>query len=152
MRNAGIESFQCLTAECSAGGICDGSADHQGKFLKVMIPKEFLGCVNGGLGIQGIKNGFNQQKVNSAFYQGFHLFVIGFCHLIKTDAPEAGVVYIRRKGQGLVHGANGTSHKGAACILAFRVVGPVFIDGISGTLDGCQVDFIRLVAHVVVGH
>ena len=152
MRNAGIESFQCLTAERSPGGICDGSADHQGKLLKVMVSEEFLGRVNGCLCIQGIKNGFDQQKVNTTFHQGFHLFVIGLCHLIKTDAPETRVVYIRRKGQGLVHGAYGASHKGSASILGFRVVCPVFVDSISGTLGGCQVDFIRQLAHVVISH
>ena len=71
------------------------------------IPEIFLNGEDGGLGIQRIKNGFDQQQVDTAIYQSPHLFIIGVGHFVETDGPETGIVDIRGKGKCFIHRADG---------------------------------------------
>ena len=48
-----------------------------------LISEEFLQRVNGGLGIEGVKDGLNQEQVNSAIIEG---------HLVIGDATESGIL------------------------------------------------------------
>ena len=141
-----------MTTERSSGSIGDGATDHQWQFFHLVVTEKLFGGIDGRLGVQCIKNGLNQQKVYAAFYQGLHLLIVCLCHFIEADAPEAWVVYVRRKGKGFVHGADGTSHKWSAFVLAFGMIGMVFNNGIPCTTCSCEVDFIRQIAHVVIRH
>ena len=49
-----------------------------------------------GFTVEGIKDGFNKQKINSTLHQSFKLKGIVIHNFLEADCPEARIVDIRR--------------------------------------------------------
>jgi hypothetical protein len=66
--NAGEERFGRLARKRPAGGVGDGHADHHGEtaahFLKDPFDRK-----QGGLGVQGVKDGFDQKRIDAPVEQ-----------------------------------------------------------------------------------
>ena len=106
-----------------------------------------FGCKEGGLGVEGVEDGFNQQQIYSALHQGVDLFAVGSNQLVKGDGPVGGVVDIGAHGAGLVGRANGASHVAGLGWLALCVV----VGGTAGQLGCSQVYLADVRLGVVVG-
>ena len=93
MPDAVPEGFDGLTRQNSARGIGDGARDHDGPALTPSF-KDLLQGKDGGLGIQGVKEGLNEQQVDTTIEQGLGLISVGLYQFIKADVSSARVVDI----------------------------------------------------------
>ncbi len=59
MEYRSIKGFQRLPTQRTARGISDGAADHNGQLGLLGVLEELFGSINGRLGIERIKNGFD---------------------------------------------------------------------------------------------
>jgi hypothetical protein len=133
-----------LAAQDAPRSVGDGAADDEGQAHTTGV-KVFVDGKQGGLGVQGIEDGFDQQHIDAAFDQGLHLLVIGHPQLFKVDVTSAGVVHIGADAGGFGGGAQG----------AHRIAG--FVGG--GELVACgagnagrgTVHLHRQIGHVVIG-
>ena len=83
-----------LATQDAARGIGHGATDDEGQALTAVI-KIFFNGKQCGFGIQSVKNSFYQQHINTTFYQGLRLFVIGFAQRLKIDVARTGIIDIR---------------------------------------------------------
>ena len=95
MRNGDEKRFHSLTAQRSPGPIRYRSGNYQWKFLSGFF-KNFRNGEERRLCIQRVEDGFNQQKIDTSFDQGFCLVEITLFELIERDGAESGIVYIWR--------------------------------------------------------
>ena len=98
-----------LAAQDAARSIGHGAADDEGQALTAGF-KEFFNGKQRGLGVQGVKNGFDQQHIRAAFDQCFDLLVISGTQLFKGHIARTGVVHIGADASGFGCGAQGAHH------------------------------------------
>src|SRR6185312_3661424 len=91
-----IECLQRLPAKRASARIGNRTADRYGQFGSTGIPEVLFNGVDRCFGIEGIEYRLDQQEIDTAFYQPFHLLVVRRCYLIKAYRPKTGVVDIRR--------------------------------------------------------
>ena len=99
MAQAVPEGFRGLTGQGATGSIGDGAGNHDRQLITLTF-KHFLYCKHRCLGIQGVKNGFDQNQVTTTANQGFGGFNVVFHQQIKGDIAVAGIIHIRRNGSG----------------------------------------------------
>ena len=71
----------------------DGRRDHE-READIVLGEDFLDGDEGGLGVEGIEDGLDQQQVDAAGDEGAHLAAVVGLHLVEGDDAEAGVVGI----------------------------------------------------------
>ena len=104
--------------------------------------------IEGGLRVQGVKDGFNQEYVHPAVHQAPNLLGIRLHQFCEIHRPITGVVHIRTDTRCLVGWTDGTGHK-------------PWLVGVQGryqiSLFLCQtsrgdVEFVTQFFHAVVSH
>ena len=96
-----------MSAQGAATGIRNGAADHDGQGRFFCIAEIFFYGENGCFGIQGIKDGFNQEQICTAIHQSAHLFVIGVETSSKVTARNPGLFTSGERDKGFIHRADG---------------------------------------------
>lgn len=88
------ERFGGLARQGTAGGVGDGAGDHDRQFDSVLL-EHLLHGKNGRLGVEGVKDGFDQDQVGAALDQATGGLDVVLYQLIECDVAVAGVVDVR---------------------------------------------------------
>ncbi len=99
-----------MSGEGAAGSIGDGPGNDQRQFIPDFFTDSFI-SKNSGFGIEGIKDGFDQDQINTAVNKAFELFRISFDQLVKINSTESRIIDIRRDRRCSCSGAYGPGHK-----------------------------------------
>ena len=105
-----------------------------------------LDGVEGGLGVEGVEDGLQQQDVRAAFHQSLRRRDISIRQFHKADIAETGPVDVRRDGSGAVGGAE---HAGDETGLFRR--GPC-VGSLAGQDRAAPVQFMDVILQFVIGH
>src|SRR6266404_6467778 len=105
--------FHGLTAQHSSGAVRHCPGNHQWNFLSDLF-KDLRDGKERGFGVESVKDGFDQQKIDISFEQGLCLIEISLFELIERDGAESGVVYIWRHRRRHGKGPHGSSNKPAS--------------------------------------
>ena len=133
-----------LAAQDAPRGVGHGAADDEWQPLTAGF--EIL--VDGKqrrLGVQGVEDGFQQQRVHATFHQRLHLLEIGLAQFLEIHIAGAGVVHVRADAGGFGGGAQSAQSE------ARFVGGAEFVAGRAGNLRRGAVHFNGQVGHVVIG-
>jgi len=104
------EGLGGLSAEGPSGGVRDGAADHDGQ-PRAGLVKGFFGGEQGGLGVERIEYGLNEEGIDTAVNQGDHLAGVGCDEVLEGDGTVTGVVDVRADARCSVGGSHGSRHK-----------------------------------------
>ncbi|MPM08575.1 hypothetical protein SDC9_54888 [bioreactor metagenome] len=132
-----------LAREDAARGVGDGAADHDGQHFAGGV-EGFLHREQGGLGVQGVEDGLDQDDIRAAFDQRHGLLEVCLAQLLEGDVARARVVHVGADAGGLGRGAQG------ACDEARVVRRGVFVAGRARQLGRGQVHLARQIGHAVV--
>ncbi|MDT4848669.1 hypothetical protein FQZ97_827650 [compost metagenome] len=88
--------------------------------MHALLNEHFFGGKNGGLCVQRIEDGFNQNNVGAAIDQAANLVGIGNAQIIECHRTIARIVDIRRQRRGAVCRSQSTCNKAAATIFLLR--------------------------------
>ena len=139
------ERFRQLSRQQAAGLVGNGARDHHGH-----VDAAFFGDFGNGverrLGVQRVKNGFDQQQIGAAVEQAVDLLAIGLAQIVEGDGAVAGVGNVGRDRCGAV----GRSQCAGDEAL-FAVLGTDALRGGAGEFCAVAVEFVGEVRHVVVG-
>ena len=81
MADRSEEGFKGLARKGAATLVGNGDAEHKGHGLAML--KGALNSVDGRLGIERIKDGFDEQGIHATIQQSFHLFAVSLNQFIK---------------------------------------------------------------------
>ena len=84
------ERARRLPRQQAAGAIGNGPGNHHGH-VKAAFVANLGDREDGGLGIERVENGFDQQQVGTAIDQPAHLLAVGRAQLIESDRAETGI-------------------------------------------------------------
>ena len=108
--DAGKESLQGLTTQCTTSKVTDCRTQHDRQFHASMLHHRHS-RINGNLGIQRVKDSLYQQCIYPTRYQSVYLFTIGSMQFVIRQLTGSGVTHIGRHGTRLIGRTNTTSHK-----------------------------------------
>jgi hypothetical protein len=104
--HGGPEGFERLAREGAATLVDDGDAQHERR--RVTASGEQLVCGDeGGLQVERVEDGLDQQRVRAAVEQAAHLLAVGLLDLNEGDRAKARIVDVGREGERAVHGPDG---------------------------------------------
>ena len=134
-----------MAAEGASAGVGDGAADHDGQFL-ARGSKGILNGKEAGLGVEGVKDGFDKEHVDSALNEGFGLFLVGGGQFVEAYGAVARAVHVGAQAQGAVGWSDGSGDKA-------RFVGRrVGVGGLAGKPSSGEVEFTHQGFHSIVRH
>ena len=146
MLDAIPEGGRGLAGEGPAGFVGNGNRDHDRQPLAGFF-KDLFDGEEGGLGVEGVENGFDQQDVYATFYERTGLFSISGHEVVEGDGAVAGVVHVGGDRSGAVGRADGASHEEGAG----WVGGQNAVHGPAGHPGCCKVQFANQRFKSVVG-
>ena len=97
------EGRRRLAGQRTSAKIGDGTTDHDGHYGETITERsidrgvacEFRDGLHGGLRIEGVKDGLNQQEVNAPFHKSKDLLFVCITYLGKGYGAVSGVVDVR---------------------------------------------------------
>jgi len=101
------ERVDGLSRENPPAGVRDGDRDHQGKPLPALF-EDFVDRHQGGLGVEGVEDGFHQQQVHAAFDQSEGGFAVHRAQGLEADIARRRVGHVggnRERARGRPDGA-----------------------------------------------
>ena len=104
------ESFDRLSGQDTSRCIGHCAGHHHGQTLATGL-EDFFDCKNSRLGVQRIKNRFNQNQVDTTIEQAVELLGVGRTQFLKGHITRTGIVDIRRDRGGFRLRAQGTRNK-----------------------------------------
>ena len=140
-----VESLGGLAREGATRCICDGAGDHQRQF-DVIFVKYLVTGEHSRLGVEGVKNRFDEQHIRAALDEAAHRVDIVIDQLLKSDIAVARIVDIRREGAGAAGGADDASHK------AWSFGGRIGVGCFTRQACGGDIDLVGELLHLIVGH
>ena len=139
------ERFRQLSRQQAAGLVGNGARDHHGH-----VDAAFFGDFGNGverrLGVQRVKNGFDQQQIGAAVEQAVDLLAIGLAQIVEGDGAVAGVGNVGRNRCGAVGRAQRAGDEARLAVLGGNALGRGACE-----LRAIEVEFVGEVRHVVVG-
>ena len=96
-----VEGLQRLAGERAPAPV----RDRRGNDQRQGIAEQFEG-INGGLGVQGVEAGLEDDKVGAATYQRVDLLAVGFHEIVESVLAPGRVVGVGSQGEGLPGGAD----------------------------------------------
>ena len=102
----GPERGQGLPAQGAPAGIGDGAADHQ-RHLGHALRTRFQHSVDGGLGVEHVEDGLDEEDVHTALDQGPGLLLVGRDQIAEVHVARRGIGDVRRHGGHAVGRADG---------------------------------------------
>ncbi|MNK92639.1 hypothetical protein D3C87_1127690 [compost metagenome] len=137
------EGLDRLAGQDAAGGVGHGARDHHRQAHAALL-EDFLGREDGGLGVQRVEDGFDQDDVYAAIQQAVELLYIRDAQFVEGDVARAGVVHVGRDRRRLGLRAQRAGHETR---LVGRAVG---VTGLARQLGRLQVQFVGQFRQVVV--
>ena len=120
MRDGNPEGFGSLAGKSSSACVHDGSRNHyrhsSADGVEILLDSE-----KSRFAVQGVEDGLYQEQINSSFHEPFELYDVVVDNFAEGDGPVAGIVHVRREGEGLVCRADRTGDK-ARFVGSFRTV------------------------------
>jgi hypothetical protein len=143
-----------LARQDAARGIGDRAADDDGQAL-AGVGHQFIQRKDGGLGIERVKDGLDQEQIGAAFQQALGLFAVGVAQLIEADVAGTRVVHIGADAGRARRGAQGTGGLarlagGGHVQLAGDVAQAVVFLGDAGGTEGVGLDQVSAGSQVLV--
>mmetsp|Transcript_36612 Transcript_36612/g.84976 ORF Transcript_36612/g.84976 Transcript_36612/m.84976 type:complete len:483 (-) Transcript_36612:1085-2533(-) len=132
-----------LARQDAAGGVRHGARDDDRQALAGVV-HQLVHREDGGLGIERVEDGFDQEDIRAAVQQALGLLVVGVAQGVEVDVTGAGVVDVRADGRGARRGAEGTRH------VARFVRRRIPVAGDAGDLRGHKVHLVGQLGQVVV--
>ena len=117
------QRFDLLRGDHGFPAQSDGGGDDDGQVMTV-FREDFLDADHGGLGIERVENRLHHEDVAASLDERADLVFIGRKHLIEGHHAEAGIIRIRRVGQGNGERADGSGDVALAPGVAADVVRP----------------------------
>ena len=141
------ESLQCLSRKCTTSRVAHRDGKHQRKTLPCRFHRLFC-RIDGSLGIERIKDGFDEQGIHAPLDESLHLLHVGIHQFIVSEATQSRIVHIGRDAQRLVRRTHIAQHKTRfhRCFLC------VFIRQLTGNLRTSQIHLTAIPLHVVISH
>ena len=122
MRYRGVESLDGLSREGAAAGVGQRARDHDGDCASELCGQRVDG-VEGGLGVERVENGFDQQDIRAAVHEAARLVGVGFGQLCEGHLAGCGVPDVgRHRGR-----AVGRAHRARHETGFERVAGREFV-------------------------
>ena len=103
--DGGEIGFQGLAGEGASAPVADGNGNHHRESRM-----HLLDAVQGRFCVEGVKGGFQEEKVHPAFDQGLCMGGVRLCHLVKIVLPPGGAGKIGTKGKRLGTGSHAPGH------------------------------------------
>src|SRR5690606_25294202 len=138
------ESLGGLAGQGAAGGVGDGAGDHD-RQLHAQLIEHALNRKDGGLGVEGVEDGFDHDQVGATFDQSAGGFAVVVYQFIEGDVAVAGVVHVRGQGTGA---AGRPEHPGNETRLV-RSLGGLFVTDPAGEARAFVVQLVGQVFHAV---
>ena len=139
------ERFRQLPGQQAAGFISDGARDHHG-YVDVTLFADFGDGVEGGLGVQRVEDGFDQQQIGAAVQKAVDLFAIGFAQIVEGDGAVAGVGHVGRDRRRAVGRTERAGDEARPAVFGRDACGSVAAEP-----RAIAVEFIGQIRHVVIG-
>ena len=108
--DAVVEGADGLAGQGAARGVGDRDGNHHGQAYTGFV-KDALDGEQGGLGVERIEDGFDQQRVHAGGNQGAHLFRVGGDNLIPGHGAEVGPVDVGGHRERAVERSDGTRNE-----------------------------------------
>ena len=141
------KSIQGLSRQRASADVGHRDREHDGDFHSHRL-HGLLGSIDGSLGIQCIKYGFNEQCIYAPFEQRFHLLLVCGSQFVVAQGAKSGIVDVWAHGASLVGGSHRTCHETGL----IGSTGRIFVRQLSGQFHGSQVHFTHIFFYVIVGH
>ena len=139
------ERFRQLSRQQPARLVGDGTGDHHGH-VDATFFGDFRNRVERGLGVQRVKDSFDQQHVRAAVEQAVDLFAIGLAQIVEGDGAIAGVGNVGRDRRGTIGRSQCAGDEARLAVLG----ADAHRRG-AGEFCAVAVQFVGEVRHVVVG-
>ena len=137
------ERLDGLPDERAAREVHDRARDHDGD-LRARLAHEAPDGGDGGLAVERVEDGLDQQHVAAALDEGADLRVVGVADLVEGHAARAGVVDVGRERERAVHRPDGARDEA-------RALGRGrFVGRLAREAGGGDVDVAHERAHAVV--
>jgi hypothetical protein len=118
------EGLDGLGRDHGFAAAADGGGDHDGQLDAVLV-EDFADGDEGGLGVERIEDGLDQEEVGPARDEGADLVFVGGLDLVEGDDAEAGVIGVGRVGEGDGERADGAGDEALAAGRVGDAVGPL---------------------------
>ncbi len=140
--------FHRLTGQGPSAVIRNGTAHHDRQGFLPAVFEKMIDRVEGGLGVEGVKNGFNQEYIHPAVHQAPNLLGIRLHQFCEIHRTVPGVVHIRTDARRLVGRTDGTGYKARLGRIHRRYL----IGLIAGNAGRGDIQFVTQFFHAVIGH
>ena len=144
MAQAVVEGLGRLARERAARFVRDGAGDHDGQFDAILL-EDLLAGEDGGLGIQGVEDGLDQQQVDAALDKTADGLLVDIDEPGEGDVAVARVVDIRRDRQGPARRSKTTGDETRFLRRA------VLVGGCACEFCRLDIDLVCQLLHLVVG-
>ena len=104
------KGFECLSAQCSSCQVADGHAQHDRQLLAETLHRLHSG-IDGYLGVERVKDGLYENRVNTAFDKSLHLLGVGIEQQVVGQLAGCRIAHVGRHGAGLVRRTYRASHE-----------------------------------------
>ena len=134
-----------LAGERAPGAVGDRAGDHQ-RQAQAALGEDLLAGENGGLGVQRVEDGLDQDEVGAAVDQAADLLAVGDAQIVEGDGAVAGIVDVGRQGRRAVGRPERAGDEAAPAVRPLRLDG-----GAPGEARAVAVEIVDRVLHAVVG-
>ena len=111
--DGGPEGLGGLGGDESFSATAYGCGDHDGEFDRVCV-EDLADSDEGGLGVERVEDGLDEEKVGATGDEGADLVDVGFLDLVEGDDAEACVVGVGGVREGDGEGADGSGDEALA--------------------------------------
>ena len=129
----------------AAGAVGDGAGDHHRQIDAARI-ELFGDGEDGGLGVERVEDGLDQQRIDAAVEQAAHLLGIGDAQFVEGDGAKARIQNVGRDRGGAVGRADGAGDEALLAVLVLRDA-----RGVAGEAGAFEVQFVGDLRHRVIG-
>ena len=141
-----VECRDRLAGERAAGGVGDRDGNHHRHAIAALV-EDRLDREQGGLGVERVEDGFNEQRVDAAVEESVDLFAVGLDDLVPRDGPEIGAVDVGRHRERAIERTDRAGDETAAAGRGGLGLG----GGAAGDGGGGEVDVAHEGLELVVG-
>ena len=139
------ERFRRLARQQPAGAVGDGAGDHHRQIDAARV-ELFGDGEDGGLGVERVEDGLDQQRIDAAVEQAAHLFGVSDAQFVEGDRAKARIQNVGRDRGGAVGRADGAGDEALLAVLVLRDA-----RGVAGEAGAFEVQFVGDLRHGVIG-